>query len=79
MNCSHEKKIPKEIARYIMLDTIILCPYKIARCAPTIAIPEHNNTKVFTRGNIKGSNVSIPFIPTGGQTAPKAILGDKLP
>ena len=67
------------MAKYIILITIDLCPQIIARWAPTIAIQEHNNTNVFTKGSIKGSNVSRPLIPMGGQIAPIAIEGDKLP
>jgi len=51
----------------------------IARCAPTIAMPEHNKTTVFTRGNMKGFSDSIFLIPTGGQIAPIAIVGLRAP
>ena len=67
------------MAKYIILRTTDLWPYIIARCAPTIATPEHNNTNVFTKGNINGSKVSKPLIPTGGQTDPRATEGERLP
>jgi hypothetical protein len=51
----------------------------MARCAPTKAMPELNNTKVLTSGSIVGLSVSISLIPTGGQMPPIEIAGDKLP
>jgi hypothetical protein len=78
-NCNHEKKIPKEIAIYIILINTVLCPIIIARCALTKATPEQSRTIVLTRGSIKGSRVSRALIPTGGQIAPKAIDGDSAP
>jgi len=78
-NCNHENKIPNEIAMYIQFKTIALYPAIIARCAPTKATPEHRSTTVFTKGSMKGFKASRSLIPTGGQTAPIAIVGDKLP
>jgi hypothetical protein len=79
INCNQLKKIPKDIARYIMLTMIDLYPLMIARWAPTIATPEHRSTIVLTSGNINGSNTSIFLIPTGGQTPPMATEGDRAP
>jgi len=78
-NCNQENKTPKEIATYIVLITNHLYPAKIERCAAVIATPEQSNTTVFTKGSINGFNTSKSLIPTGGQTAPNAIDGDKLP
>lgn len=78
-NCSQLKKIPKDIARYIILTMIDWYPVIIARCAATMATPEQRSTIVLTSGSINGSNTSISLIPTGGQTPPIAMEGDKAP
>lgn len=62
-----------------MFTTTDRYPEIIARCAETTATPEHSSTTVLTRGNMKGSRTSIPFMPTGGQTAPMLIAGDSAP
>lgn len=51
----------------------------IARCAATRATPEVSNTTVLTKGNINASSVSSNRIPSGGQTPPTVMAGDKLP
>ena len=62
-----------------MFSVYNLCPKTIDRCADTSATPELNKTTVFTSGSIVGFRVSRSLIPTGGQTPPRAIDGDKLP
>jgi hypothetical protein len=64
---------------YSPFKTIGLQPAIIARCAATKATPEVRRTTVLTRGNIKASSVSSKRIPSGGQTPPTVIAGDKLP
>jgi hypothetical protein len=76
--CNQLNKIPKLIAIYKPFKTIGRQPAIIARCAATRATPEVNKTTVFTRGNIKGSNVSSNLIPSGGQTPPTVIAGERL-
>ena len=67
------------MAKYIMFTITDRYPLIIARCAPTIATPEHSRTIVLTNGSIKGSKTSISLIPTGGQTPPIATEGDRAP
>lgn len=50
----------------------------IARCAATNATPEVNKTTVLTRGNMNASKVSSKRIPSGGQTPPTVIAGERL-
>lgn len=76
--CNQLNKIPKLIAIYNPLTTIDLYPATIALCAATRATPEVNKTIVLTKGNIKGSKVSSNLIPSGGQTPPTAIDGERL-
>jgi len=77
--CNQLNKIPRLIAVYNPFKTIGLHPAIIARCAATKATPDVSNTTVLTRGNINASRVSSKRIPSGGQTPPTVIAGDRLP
>jgi len=77
--CNQLNKIPKLIAVYKPFKTIGLHPAIIARCAATNATPEVNNTTVLTKGSINASKVSSKRIPSGGQTPPVVMAGDRLP
>jgi hypothetical protein len=67
------------MAVYNPFNTIGLHPAIIARCAATKATPDVSNTTVLTNGNINASRVSSKRMPSGGQTPPTVIAGDKLP
>jgi hypothetical protein len=50
----------------------------IARWAETKANPEVSKITVLNKGNTYGSKVSSTAIPTGGQTLPILIEGERL-